>query len=319
MSYLEQLMLAYNEGTISKLEKLILKFLWEFLGIELPPNKYLSPIYNFFIFYFIAFISVTLIIMFFFIIYATIESIEESIKLYSLVEHKYFNIIAFGTILCLVVVEVTKNKNTWCDDLVQYWRVNLGNCINKKTNFVFIIFAILVSIFAIVLFKVKFIIFAINTILIIVIYDEIKILLHFISIMGWIKTSLDDIEFQVLEEEQINNISIDKIHKVKLYSLLTRFSYKINHIKYFSSQMYIDEPRDKVLFQNESDYKIKQWIEDNKNIAFYAYVNPNNFKEAILFKDILFASYFGKIFIVFGTIITLYIVNNYLNLEYYLQ
>lgn len=315
INYLDKLTFAYNKGIVSQKEKIVLSYLWKFWKIEFPPYRYLSSIYNFFLLFSVLFFCVTLIIALPLIGYGVVESLERAINLYDLIEDKYFNMISFGTLIWLIASEITKNTNSWCDFSEKYWRIDSENCIDKKTNQIFIIFSLMVFLLGVIVFEAKFIAFVISTISMIIIYETMMKLKKFYTVKYWKSVPVNSIEFTMTSADSVADIS----HKIKLYSLSVKYSYKMSNRLYYSSQIYFDEPRDKILFQNDKEYAILRWIEDNKGKIDHLFVNPNNHQESVLFTDILGSSYFGKVFIVIGALLILIVVNNFIDLGYYFQ
>lgn len=313
MIYVEKLNYLFEQEKITKREKDILMLLWKNFKIELPPYEYLKPIYNFFLFYFLLFIGITLVVFFVLLGYIIFESFDEAEKNFSLVNDKYFNIIAFLTVLLLVITEAIKNDNNWCDFEEEYWRIDFEDCINKRTNILFVIFSFFTIVSGVIIFKSKFIVFTITVLGIIIIYETMKSLMKLHSVKTWKRIKITTINFDLISEDVIDDIT----HKVKLYSLEARYTYEINKKEYFSSQIYIDEPRDKKLFQSRVKHHILQWIQNNGKQVKYLYVNPKNNKESVLFKDILQVSFLGKYLIIVGTIIMIYIFNKYVDLSFY--
>lgn len=316
--YIENLQKTQEENYISKTEFTILKFLWEKFGIEFPPYRFLPLIYSFIIVFSTLLISVSIIVLFVLSLYSFFNSTEDAITIYGLIEAKYWNVIVFGTIIWLLGLAFSRDNFNWNADKNKCWRSNLKYNIDKKTSQVFIIFSILVFILATSIFTYHFIIFLINSLSVIIVIESVKKILVYKSVTYWKKILLIDIQCDTKEELVLDDISIGKINKVKLYSLYTTYTYKNKGKVYCSSQIYIDEPRDGSLFENKNKYSILQWLNENNNLE-YAYVNPKNSSQAVLFKEVLLSSYVGKIFIIIGAMIVMQVINNYIDWVYYFE
>jgi len=311
-TYLEKLDLAYSEGSTHDYEKKILHYLWKLFKIELPPYKFLPLVYNLFIIYFIVFISVSTIVIVALFVYALLESYYDAVTLYQLVENRFSHTVAFGTLIWLIILALTKNKYSWCTYSMKYWKISAEPCINMRTKFILIAFSASVVLMGIIIFEERFIRFAITMISVIVIYNTVEDLMLFNEVKDWKKVPLSDIKFQIKEDEEISNIG-----KIKLYSLEVFYKYVLNGKEYFSSQVYFDELSHEALFKNRKEIHIKQWILDNKDIVKNTYVNLSNFSESVLYRDIKRSSYIGKIIVLLGAFLLIIIINNFINLGYY--
>lgn len=312
--YIENLQKAQEESRISKIEFTILRFLWQRFKIVLPQFIFLPLIYNFVIVFSILIIGVSSIVVLTLVVHSLFYSLDEIYNFYYLIKDRYWNVIMFGTVIWLLSLELSRSKSDWNAYTDICWRKIFK--INMKTNQVFIFFSIFIFILAVAIFTVQFIVFLITALSLIVILESIKEVLLYKSVNHWVKVSLEDIEFDIIEESVISDVRIGKVDRIKLYSLRTRYTYIKKGKKYCSAQVYIDEPRDKKLFQNKNDYTILQWIEENKNIK-NAYINPKNVSQAVLFPEVLLSSFFGKIFIMIGAILTILVTTNYIDWAYY--
>ena len=182
---------------------------------------------------------------------------------------------------------------------------------HKKTLLFFIPFVALVFVLAMVVFAHRFVLFAITISSLIIIMESVKKVLFYHSVKQWREVQLEDIEFDIINESSFN-----KKGRLDLYSLHATYTYKNKGKTYCSSQIYIDEPRDKRIFQSESPHAVNRWIETNKNIQ-YAYVNTKNPSQAVLFKEISMSSYLGKIFIALGAMLMIQVANNNTDWAFY--
>jgi len=318
-TYLEKLNLAQEEDNVSREEVNILKYIWYFSKLELLPYKYLPLHYNVFLLFSVVFISITAAMIFVLIMYSIMESSDIAIEIYNNTKYKYFNSIAWCTSIWLILLVLFKKKINWCNYSEKYWKKNHTTCITKYTNTTLIVFFMIIAIINIFLFENKYIIFMVTLVSLVIIHETIIELLHFHSIKNWIKIPVINIVYTIKEEKEISNIGLGNIGMTKLYSLDVKYSYRIKGKIYFSSQVYMDEPRDGQLFKNKNKYTIEQWILENKNHIKDISVNKHRPNEAIIFKEILLSSYVGKFFIVIGSLFMIYVINNHINLDYYFQ
>jgi len=283
-----------EDKRISNLEYKIWSFIFTLTQAKIPPLKLLPIHYKFFLIYLFSFLMVGIVGIVFFVGCALF--LDETIKVVVCKEATYriFALIAIITVLLFFLFLPSDSALEEYFYRHRCWRVNAGNEMLSRKEHIFLIGIIGVTVLlSILFFKSRFIIFALNAFLILVIYEAFRQFSMYVSVKNWQRNKLHFLSFHIDEKEEIS----DGMKKVKLYSLQAKYRYFYKNKEYCSSQIFIDEPRDRKLFKSLYVVDIKRWIEEHKHIDV-CYVNPQKPWMAVLEKNILTASLFGKVVII---------------------
>lgn len=191
---------------------------------------------------------------------------------------------------------------------------------NKRAKIFFAIFTIFLILICSIIFGAKFVKFAIIAFLLSFIYETMIEIYKFTTVKKWHAVTIKELSFNIQERRSIAKIKDDFIAKIgtkTLFYLHAKYSYMYKNKEYFLSQIYIDEPRDSKLFGTETKIDIEQWINRYKEKIDKAYVNPQKPYEAVLFKDVLPVSIYGKYLMIFGATIVGFITYSYLDLSFF--
>jgi hypothetical protein len=308
-TYLEKLHSAYSDGNLGKKELKILERVWRFFKIELLPYKYLPLHYSLFWLYGISFLFVSAVVLFMLMAYSISGANYTSMDIYNNIQHKYFVFTAGMTSIWLITTALSKHDRrlNWCNDSQECWRENHA-CVPASAKVIYIVFFISTGIASLLVFQDAYITFIIISLSLVAIYESFVSLSRFSSIKNWVKTPVIDCTFSIKEEKEISR----QFKKTTLYSLQAMCSYKVKGKVYCTSQIYLDEPRDGELFKTKELRAIKKWILEHENYIDEVYVNPNMPTEAVIFKDILGSSVAGKVAIIFGALLVVYLVTNHI-------